>query len=266
MSIVVTNPVKILFINFPPQPIGEVKPALEGKSDVLPGYVIPMGVCYLSTALKERVGNVDIKLIDYAKELTMRLGEFSSLEDLIRVPASEIAEDFTPDVIGFSMLFSTCHPLFLVAATELKKIWPNAVMITGGNHGTNSVDIIVEHPNIDYVAKGECELAFSEFIKNFHRRDEIQVQGIYSRQHVIDKKPMPHSQAVDDLDELGFPDWEILDVEAYVTSPFKRSRTWKGEGSQDREISILTTRGCSFSCTFCAVHTTMGRKVRFRSV
>ena len=196
----------------------------------------------------------------------MRAGEFKSLEDLIGKPAKELAESFTPDIIGFSMLFSTCHPLFIVAATELKKIWPEAVMITGGNHGTNSVDVIVEHPNIDFVSKGECELALAEFISNFDRRDEIQVQGIYSRQHVIDKLPMPHAAAVDDLDELGFPDWELLDIEAYVTSPFKRSRTWKGEGSEDREISILTTRGCSFSCTFCAVHTTMGRKVRFRSV
>lgn len=259
------DPIKVLFINFPPHPIGEIEPAFRGKSEIVDVPVIPLGICYLSANLKSRVKNVDVRLIDYAMIMAMRAHEFTSVDEFIKKPGEDLSGDFSPDIIGFSMLFSVCHPLFIIAATELKKVWPNAVMITGGNHATNSVDVITQHPDIDYVAKGECELAFSQFVENFHQRADLNIKGIYSRQHVINKLPMPHAEAVENLDELGFPDWDILDIEAYAATPLKRSRT-AANVKESRELSILTTRGCSFSCTFCAVHTTMGKKVRFRSV
>tara|TARA_R110000782_G_scaffold63315_1_gene129883 strand:- start:27896 stop:29716 length:1821 start_codon:yes stop_codon:yes gene_type:complete len=260
------QPIRIVFVNFPPQPYRDLEEILGGDSSNMPIFAIPLGICYLSTNLKSRLGadKVDVRIIDYAKELVCDHGKFATIDEMVRKPALEMGSDFEPDIVGFSMMFSTCHPLFLRAAQELRKIWPNAVFMTGGNHASNSVDVILEAPEIDFVSRGECEVAFAEFVRNFHRRDEFEINGIYSRAHIEAGKATPKADPVDNLDELGFPDWDLLDIEAYVN--YRRSATWKKEEHVQREISVLTTRGCPFSCTFCAVHTTMGKRVRYRSV
>ena len=53
----------------------------------------------------------------------------------------------------------------------------------------------------------------------------------------------------DDLDRLPFPAFELFDSTAYM----------------DKKIPILTSRGCPYSCIYCSVSLTMGRRFRFRS-
>ena len=261
-----TKPVKILFINFPGSPLREIKQALNKKNEIPTSLIIPLGILYLSSNLKSRVENVEIEIIDYAKELAINSEKYSSIEEMIRIPAQELAESFTPDIVGYSMMFSTCHPVFNVAVTELKEIWPESVVIAGGNHATNAADVVMQHPDVDYVARGECELAFPDFVNSFHKHPDINVQGIYSRQHIIKGELTTLAAYAQDLDDLEFPDWELLDMDTYVSTRTGRARKRVEEDAERREISIMTNRGCPFSCTFCAAHTTMGRTMRFRSV
>lgn len=261
-----SKPVKILFINFPGSPLREIKQALNKKNEIPTSLIIPLGILYLSSNIKSRVDNVEIEIIDYAQELAINSEKYTSIDEMIRLPAQELAKTFTPDIIGYSMMFSTCHPVFNIAVTELKNIWPDSVAIAGGNHATNAADVVMQHPDVEFVARGECELAFPEFIQNFGDYPNIDVQGIYSREHIMRGDLTTLAAYAQDLDDLEFPDWELLDMETYVNTRTGRARKRTDDDAERREISIMTNRGCPFSCTFCAAHTTMGRTMRFRSV
>jgi anaerobic magnesium-protoporphyrin IX monomethyl ester cyclase len=261
-----TKTVNILFINFPGSPVGEIKQALKKMNEIPTSLIIPLGILYLSSNIKSRVDNVNIQIIDYAKELAINSASYQSIEELISIPAEELAENYTPDIIAYSMMFSTCHPIFNKAVTAHKKIWPDSVVIAGGNHATNAADVVMDHPDVDYVARGECELAFPEFIKNFENHKEVITKGFYNREHILNKFPTALAAHAENLDDLEFPDWELLDMENYVSTRTGRARKRTDDNADRREISFMTNRGCPFSCTFCAAHTTMGKSMRFRSI
>lgn len=243
----------------------EVDLILSKKNAMPHTMVIPLGILYLSSNLKSRVENVDVRILDYLREVKTNPEGYSDSREMIRSLAEEMADDFTPDLICYSMLFSIIHPFFNCAATEHKKIWPDATLIAGGNHTTNAVNAVMDHPGVDYVARGECDFVFPEFVKNLQNGERKEIQGIYSRQHILDRKPAPLAESPKNLDDLAFPDWDLLAINDYITADKGRA-TWRDDAHQEtREISIMTTRGCPFSCTFCAAHTTMGRKIRFRS-
>ncbi|VAV86457.1 hypothetical protein MNBD_ALPHA02-2094 [hydrothermal vent metagenome] len=260
-----TKPLKILFINFPTIPMHEVDLILAKKNAMPHTMVIPLGILYLSSNLKSKVQNVEVRVLDYLREVKTNPERYSDSAEMIRVLAGEMAGEFTPDLICYSMLFSIIHPFFNAAATAHKKIWPKATLVAGGNHTTNAVNAVMDHPDLDYAARGECDFAFPEFVRQLQKGDVPQVQGIYSRTHVEGRLPMPLADNPKNLDDLSFPDWDLLDIYSYIKADKGRA-TWRDEAHQEtREISIMTTRGCPFSCTFCAAHTTMGRKMRYRS-
>lgn len=259
------KPLKILFVNFPTIPLREVDLVLSQKNAMPHTMVIPLGILYLSSNLKSKVDNIEVQILDYLREVKVSPERHKDSQSMIATLAQEKAEEFEPDLICYSMLFSIIHPFFVAALNAHKKIWPNATVIVGGNHTTNAIDVIADLPQVDYIARGECDFAFPEFVRTFHERHTTDIQGIYSRDHILAKKPTPLADPPANLDDLTFPDWDLLDIENY-TSADKGRATWRhGEEFERREISIMTTRGCPFSCTFCAAHTTMGRKIRFRS-
>jgi len=61
----------------------------------------------------------------------------------------------------------------------------------------------------------------------------------------------------EDLDSLPFPDYSKFDSYSYLVKRWQR-----GELS----YPIITSRGCPYQCTYCAVHLVAGRKWRARSV
>ena len=65
---------------------------------------------------------------------------------------------------------------------------------------------------------------------------------------------------VEDLDGLGYPDWEALDVKNY-----HRKRRWVRLIGKDY-FPILTSRGCPYSCSYCEAFRITGRKVRRHSI
>ncbi|MBN1527206.1 MAG: radical SAM protein, partial [Candidatus Omnitrophica bacterium] len=65
---------------------------------------------------------------------------------------------------------------------------------------------------------------------------------------------------VDDLDSLGAPAWDIIKPEKYPEAQH-------GAFFKKFPIApIMVTRGCPFSCTFCAGNLVSGKKIRKRSI
>tara|TARA_Y100000813_G_scaffold54531_1_gene38157 strand:- start:56 stop:1918 length:1863 start_codon:yes stop_codon:yes gene_type:complete len=258
-----TRPINVLFVNQPSNPMSEIELSFDKQNEIFNTVVIPLGVLYLSSYLKQHVPQVRTDVIDYAYEVFNQSHQARNIDELIIRTAEQIT--MKPDILAFSAMFSVSHPFLLKAVELLSAFWPEATVIVGGNHATNTTKMLLENPDVDYVARGECEESFRQFVENFDDLPNHKIQGIYTKADIDAGVPLTISQYVDNLDDIPFPDWELIDMAAYTRSTTARARR-NVDGADRRECSIMTTRGCPFSCTFCASHTVNGRKVRFRSV
>jgi len=117
---------------------------------------------------------------------------------------------FAPDILAFSFIFSASHDFFALCLDELKTIWPEAKTVVGGFHATNCTRQVLENQNVDYVIRGEGEIPFSDFIKQFSTSGSIAVKGVYSKQSVVQTPSLVLADPITDLDRIPFPDWDLI--------------------------------------------------------
>src|SRR3989339_150135 len=142
---------------------------------------------------------------------------------------------YQPDIVGISMITGT-DKWVLYRATQIKKMFPQVIIILGGPHPTYFPDIINESV-VDIIARGEAELSFPELLHRLENRKEISdIFGLWVKKngqiHRNDFAPL-----VEDLSSLPYPDYEL-----YQKYNFFKEQT---------EIPFNTTRGCPFQCSFC---------------
>jgi radical SAM superfamily enzyme YgiQ (UPF0313 family) len=150
---------------------------------------------------------------------------------------------FDPDILAFST-FTGLHRHFLDINKKIKKILPHVFSIFGGPHATFFPEIIKEE-GVDAVCIGEAEDALLELVERMkYREDMFDVKNFWFKQDGQIKKnglrPLSH-----DLDNIPFPDRELF-----------------YEGDQNLRFipirSILTGRGCPYSCSYCFNHAMRG--------
>ncbi len=231
---------KVLFIQ---PPWGHVYGEFVAAAKVGNCYP-PLGICYLSSVLK-REGH-STKIID--AEI-----EDKSLNDILAE-----TKNFNPDLIGF-----TCTtPLFSVAWKIAEKIKEkvDTPLLVGGPHVTVLPDNSVKPDGpFDYAICGEGERTIVNFVNALSNGNKnlSKVNGLIFKDEsgrVIKNPPAPY----ENIDEIPWPDRKALMLEKY---------TWSIPGRGiERFSTLLTERGCPFSCTFCSAHTVFGKKIRYRDI
>lgn len=220
------------------------------RPDSHPDELIPpIGLGYLVTALRKRNR---VEVLDGIKE-KLTLEKFA-----------EILKNKKYDVIGISIF--TFHVMRVREYINLiRKISPDAKIILGGPHPSCAfANIFQFFPEIDWAFRGEAEVGFARLMdllsknKNISSEDLATVPGLIWR---IDGRTVANERIfVDDLDQFGTPSWDVLRPDTYPLAPH-------GGFFKNFPIApIIITRGCPFSCTYCAGHLISGKKIRFRSV
>ena len=258
----------ILFVNLPSIPFDDIIASFNNQNELCQSLSMPMGILYLSSYLKkfnhDEIGEVGI--LDYVLELK-NLKNYSSIDEFIINAAKKI--DFKPDIVAFSLIFSTSQLIFDNCVEKIKKIWKDSISVVGGNHATSYKRNLLRNPDVDYIVLGEGELALSQFVKNYSNLDNFKLKGIYSKNDLNNDVVFENADYIKDLDTLPFPDWDLLDTSEYFSSEtdkqFIRRKRRIGEAKSKKLGTIITSRGCPFKCTFCASHIIHGRKMRFRS-
>jgi anaerobic magnesium-protoporphyrin IX monomethyl ester cyclase len=138
-----------------------------------------------------------------------------------------------PDLIGFSVLTSNYQ--WALRLSGLIKKHFDIPIIFGGVHPTIVPDRVITQDSVDLVCLGEAEEALLELMDNF-RSGKKDIRNIYFKDkgEVIRNPLRPLEQ---NLDKYPFPDEEIF----YETLPASYRKT----------TSVMTSRGCPFSCTYC---------------
>jgi anaerobic magnesium-protoporphyrin IX monomethyl ester cyclase len=116
--------------------------------------------------------------------------------------------------------------------------------------------IVNDYPAIDFVIRGEYEYTVLELARALRdRRDPGEIEGLTFRHDgtVVVTQDRPY---IADLDRLPFPARDYFDWGRYH-EPTYYALPW---------ITMISSRGCPYRCTFCSWPQTMyGHKYRVRS-
>jgi len=167
-----------------------------------------------------------------------------------------------PDVVCVTNLLSKDMDNTLAICRAAKRARPQATTIVGGIHATLFPGDFLADPSVDIVARGEGEETIVDLLAWSRGERALEtIPGLALRGDDGSVKLTPERERVRDLDALGFPDYGLVDVEAYF-------RLWRrGIGSRPLQIGsrcmpVFTSRGCPYRCYFCAAHHIVGYRPR----
>lgn len=199
----------------------------------------PIDLMYSASAF-ESVG-IECRLLDYPAEEI----DWDHLEKTL--------QDFMPNYIILSITTPSLGK-DLKAAVLAKKVLPGIVTIAKGAHfNTLDIEAMTNWPSLDLALRGEYEETCIEIAKEKTPIDQI--TGITWRRENGEVVRNPDRPLTGDLDSLPYPARHLGKNELYI-------RPDTGE----KQTTIVTNRGCPFSCSYCLANQVSGLKNRYRSV
>jgi anaerobic magnesium-protoporphyrin IX monomethyl ester cyclase len=233
---------------------------------------IPLGLAYLAAYL-ERKGH-KVKIIDAIIEGINEIheidieGQKRKYLGLDYETLRNKVEEFSPDLIGVSFPFTFFSISSYKLVEELAKL--KKPIIAGGAHATVRPIECLNNKNIDFVAFGEAEETLLELVNLLERKSEDNKPNSKELSKILGLgfkiknkiKINPRRLFIQNLDSLPFPAWHLLSMEKYQDLAKNKQTARK---SNKRWMTVLTSRGCPFQCTFCSGREIMGLKWRYRS-
>jgi len=222
---------------------------------------LPLGLLYIAAVL-DKVGYKAEILDAFMTDFPFRkIGE--TIE--VGMPYGRIIDEIRrikPDIVGVANPF-TCQVENAIRVADLvKEVDPSILTVVGGPHVTAvPLEFLEEARNVEIAVIGEGEYTMLDIVRFFEGYKKIkEVQGIAYRKDetVVLNSPRPFTK---NLDELPYPAYHLVEMEEYLNPEKIEYRSFK-----DRAISMVTSRGCPFNCSFCSVHLHMGKMFRAHSV
>jgi radical SAM superfamily enzyme YgiQ (UPF0313 family) len=202
----------------------------------------PLGLLYLASFLREH-GHL-VSILDCA---IIKKSYNKIISQIKRI---------NPDAIGITAL-SAYYPEMRRLAKLLHGL--EIPLILGGVHVSALPELSLRECKADFAVIGEGELTTLELLDKWDDEEgRKKVKGIAYLEK-SEFKLNPNQELIKNLDELPFPAWDLINLKEYPPTP---------HGYQMKRYPvapIFTTRGCPFSCDYCASTNFWGSKFRSRS-
>lgn len=210
--------------------------------------IIPnLGLGYLASVLRNHHHSVNI--LDCAKERI----DHQDFRDYIMQEQ--------PDIVGVQMY--TCDFTSVKQCTDIvKDLNSHTVTMVGGPHPSGDPEGTMQClQNADFAFAGEAEPGLPQLLELIESEKKPEIDSIagliYRDKGTIVKN---RRGCIENPDDIPFPGWDLIPPGTYPVAPH-------GSFSKSLPIApIITSRGCPFHCTYCAVAVNTGRKYRTRSV
>jgi len=139
------------------------------------------------------------------------------------------------------------YPMNVECAVWTREHFPDIKIFIGGSHATAMYQDVVCNKSFNAVCVGEGESVILDMVRDV-KRDEL--KSIYFSNGLTE-----------DLDAIPFPDRTLIEGD-YGRNIFVNRKSYNSRGSE----SLVTSRGCSFNCAFCATHSMWNGRTRYRSI
>jgi len=165
---------------------------------------------------------------------------------------ADIVIETKPTAVGISYLTPLKYVVERIAGL-IKEIDGDIKIIAGSSHPTFCPDDVMQNANIDFAIRGEGEIPLLSLVREFEKDSPRweNVPGIYYRDGGGQVMNTPGVGLIENLDELPF---------------LARDLVLNCDYNHYRLHSMATTRGCPYTCSFCADKRLWGGRVRRRSV
>ena len=212
------------------------------KDKIFYGLAPPLGLLYLATVLEKHGDTVSI--LDFSAEQYDK-------EKLV-------FEMKSADVIGITVLtISLKNTIDIIE--EIKNENPKIPVVIGGPHCTLFPKKVLEESKADISVEGDGEESIISIKKAILGEINLSdINGIFYRKddEILQGRPM---QLISNLNDLSYPARHL--VKKYVYGKYLDSNIKKGSFT-----SIITSRGCPFSCYFCSRNSPTMRRYRTRDI
>ena len=218
-----------------------------------------LGIASLSGTLKK--GGYQVKLFDTVfydldgeeEWNKLRADRFASKrivneEDHWQVKTTDMKEDliellseYKPKIVGITIT-EPAYELSIMLTRLIKQHYPDIVVVAGGIFPTLSPGIVIEESSIDIICLGEGETALLELCDRvYNNKDFHNIEGLWVKDKGIVHKNSPGK--LHNLNDLPHPDFSVFE-KALFYRPM--------QGKLYEMVSIETSRGCPYNCTYCS--------------
>jgi len=211
------------------------------------GYSFPLGIAYVSAALKAAGFNVATINLNHREGL---------IEDIL----SDEIQTRAIDVVatgGLSFQYSTIRKV--IESCKIAK--PSVITIVGGGIITSDPEpAMTALEYADYGIIGEGEITAVELVHTLEVGGDLRdVKGLIFRSPSGSWHDTPTRKEIGDINGLAWPDYEGFDLKKF----FDSSPSISGLNRKNT-VFMIASRSCPYNCTFC-FHT-VGRKYRQRTL
>ena len=212
----------------------------------------PLGILSLAAYLRQKVPGVVIEVID----ATFAAHPLDMMKRRI--------QEGHYDIVGISVMTAMLHDAIYisrVAHDTQAGTRRRPIVLWGGPHPTVLPEDSLSYDFVDMIALGEAEETMRELVER--DGDPADVAGLWYKRgdQVVQNPPrMP----IHDLGSLPHPARDLIDMETYA----KMWYSLTAASPELRGTSVIASRGCPFSCTYCqpTLDHLFGKRLRRRPV
>ena len=199
-------------------------------------HIPPVGLMYVASSAKRHNPDVQIEILETSLDAR-------SDEELVAKLL-----DYRPDVVGIRSISLFEDELKRVAELT-RTFWTSPSWLAAPSPPPGADRFSNPSLQIDLLVVGEGELPFSRLLSGTSTNGLVFRNG----SQIVD---LGDGDIVDNLDELPFPDYSLVDLSRY-------QEHLSYAYNHRRQGVLLTSRGCPFLCTYC--NTFAGKTARLRS-
>lgn len=223
-------------------------PILVPKSHPIVQFTPPIGITYLAGSLRD--ANIDVTVIDGLGEALDTRHHADNDCFIYGLHPDEIVARIPVEakVVGISASFSFEWPTCRDLIGRIRKQFPTALLVGGGEHITALPELSLNESGLDVAVLGEGENTFLSIAKQCLSDDTNlhTINGIIFKSATGDLHKTEPNGRIRNIDEIPRPAWDTIPIGEYLD---------RGMGfgvNRGRSMPVLASRGCPFQCTFCS--------------